>query len=115
MLPGALESLQHWSESVTLFTRLVPETQIVPVLVSGVLSAKAQRTPLRWLRRTQKDQEWLAATLQIIMPAYRPTTVHVAFGPPLRAGEFMQDQGSSLMMAVMRAMRTLIEAQGRSA
>ena len=39
VLPGAIASLQNWSESIALFTRLAPETQIVPVLVCGVLSA----------------------------------------------------------------------------
>ncbi len=110
VLPGAIASLQNWSESIALFTRLVPATQIVPVLVSGVLSARAQRTPLRWLRRAKKDQEWLASTLQIIIPTYRPTTVKVAFGPPLEARTFLQNTGaSSLMTAVTTAMRSLIE------
>ncbi|MCX6050640.1 MAG: glycerol acyltransferase [Chloroflexi bacterium] len=109
VLPGAIESLQDWSESITLFTRLVPETQIVPVLVSGVLSARAQRTPLRKLRRAQKDQEWLASTLQIIIPAYRPTTVQVAFGPPLMAGKLLDGKTAPLITAVTTAMRALIE------
>ncbi|CAN5378104.1 1-acyl-sn-glycerol-3-phosphate acyltransferase [soil metagenome] len=109
VLPGAIESLQNWSESIALFARLAPATQIVPVLVSGVLSAKAQRTPLRWLRRAPKDQEWLASTLQIIVPTYRPTMVQVAFGPPLIASQLLEGKGTALMNAVTTAMRSLIE------
>lgn len=110
VLPGARASLQDWSESIALFARLAPATQIVPVLVSGVLSTRAQRTPLRLLRRTKKDQEWLAATLQIMIPAYRPACVQVAFGPPLLASKLLDNKTVSLMHAVTAAMRALIEA-----
>jgi hypothetical protein len=110
VLPGAIESLQNWSESIALFVRLAPETQIVPVLVSGVLSARAQRSPFRLLRRQKKDQEWLASTLQIIIPAYRPTNVQVVFGQPLMASELTKNKGAArLMTTVNTAMSTLIE------
>lgn len=107
LLPGAVASLQEWSASIALFARLAPETQIVPVLVGGVLSAKAQRTPFRYLRRAKKDQEWLASTLQIIVPAYRPAQVRVIFGAPIRPTK--QVDSHELMAGVTTAMQSLIE------
>jgi len=110
VLPGALASLQHWSASIALFARLAPATQIVPVLVSGVLSARAQRSPLRLIRRQQKDREWLAATLQLIWPAYRSVTVQVTFGRPILAADFSHPKHDSLLMrAIVHTMQTLIK------
>ncbi len=107
LLPGAIAALQQWSASIALFARLAPATQIIPVLVAGVLSAKAQRTPLRYLRRTKKDQEWLASTLQIIVPAYRPAQVQVSFGAPIMPAK---GRGSrELMNTVITGMQALIE------
>lgn len=105
--PGAIAALQQWSASIALFARLAPATQIVPVLVAGVLSAKAQRTPLRYLRRTQKEQEWLASTLQIIVPAYRPAQVQVSFGAPIMPAKDLDSR--ELMDTVIAAMQTLIQ------
>ena len=86
-LPGAVESLQAWSESIALFARLVSQARIVPVIVAGVLTRAALNNPLTRLRQTCKDREWLAATLQILLQpylrAYRPVCVRVIFGEPL--------------------------------
>src|SRR5918997_3880921 len=43
VLPGAVEAPEHWSTSVDLFARLVPNLVVVPVIVSGVLSRTAER------------------------------------------------------------------------
>ncbi len=105
LLPGALAALTGWAESITLFARLVPTIQIVPALVGGVLSPRAQRSPLRLIRRTQKDREWLAAMLQLLIPAYRPAQVQVAFGTPIQP----TSDSAALMVHVRVAMRTLIQ------
>lgn len=78
--PGAADSLRTWSESPVTLARQVPGTQIVPVFVRGVISAAATRAPfLRYLRQ-QKDRDWAAATLQILLPRYRRVNVTVNFG-----------------------------------
>jgi 1-acyl-sn-glycerol-3-phosphate acyltransferase len=66
VLPGALHALGRWSSSTATFLRFVPQAAMVPVVVSGVLSAAAQRHPLTRLRRKRKDREWLGAILQIM-------------------------------------------------
>jgi hypothetical protein len=85
ILPGAVEALNRWSSSADLFARLVPGLVVVPVVVSGVISPSALRNPLIHLRRRRRDREWLAATLQVLVPALRNVDARVEFGNPLYA------------------------------
>jgi 1-acyl-sn-glycerol-3-phosphate acyltransferase len=105
--PGAAESLDRWSDSVSLFARLVPETVIVPAIVSGVLHPAPQRHPLLRLRRTQKDKEKMAAMLQILWRGYQGVTVRVAVGQPLPARELLAS--GEPHRAAVAATRRLIE------
>lgn len=110
ILPGAVAALQQWSDSTILFARLAPETQIVPVVVTGVLSPHAQRNPIRLLRRTQKDREWLGATLQLLIPAYQRVNVHIAFGEPIAVNHLLKlSHRNAAMQFIIDAMRQLIE------
>ena len=79
----ALAALEGWSGSFAAFARLVPDTVCLPVLVSHVLDARAQRHPLTRLRRRREDREKLAAALQVALTRYQRGTVRVAFGAPL--------------------------------
>jgi hypothetical protein len=103
VLPGAVEALRRWSGSLDLFARLVPGLTVVPAAVSGVLSPTALRNPLVFVRRRRRDQEWLAATLQMMTPALRNVTTRVAFGRPVAAG------GGAVRETVLDEMRRLIE------
>lgn len=105
---GAADSLAAWSESAAVFAERVPETVIVPTLVSGVQSAGALRNPLRAMRRTQKDKDKLSAALQILIPAYRPVPIRVRFGAPVR----IAPGSGGVMEAVRAAMRAAIAEVG---
>jgi 1-acyl-sn-glycerol-3-phosphate acyltransferase len=83
--PDADRSLARWSDSVELLARLVPDLTILPVAVSGVISRRALRHPLTRLYRTTKQREWVAATLQVMLPHYRDSRVVVRFGQPIHA------------------------------
>jgi hypothetical protein len=85
VLPGAVEALNRWSSSADLFARLIQGLVVVPVVVSGVISPSALRNPLIHLRRRRRDREWLAATLQVLVPALRNVDARVEFGSPLYA------------------------------
>jgi len=112
VLPGAVESLQRWSQSIGLFARLVPQTRIVPAIVSGVVSRAALNNPLTHLRRARKDRERMAAALQVMIPAYQGTTVRVAFGPPLTGSELVTEgaDAAAITRAVAARARRLLEA-----
>jgi len=102
---AAVASLQHWSESVAVFARLAPQTQLIPTVVSHVVSSAALHHPLTHLRRTQRDKEKLAAALQVMWPGYQHTAARVAFGPPIVANDLTR-----LMPALIDQARQLIEA-----
>ncbi|RZL04379.1 MAG: glycerol acyltransferase [Rubrivivax sp.] len=78
---AAIDSLKNWSDSHAVFGRLVPQTRIVPAIVSHVLSVRAQTNPLTRWRRTAQDREKLAAALQVMWSPYQKQVVKVAFGP----------------------------------
>src|SRR5215213_1782515 len=107
VLPGAVEALESWSESVDLFTRLVPGLTIVPAVVSGVLSPTALRNPLSFLRRRKEDREWLAATLQMLAPALYGVSARIEFGQPIYANAEVP-----VVRAVLEETRRLIERCG---
>jgi 1-acyl-sn-glycerol-3-phosphate acyltransferase len=81
----AANCLQHWSDSLDLLARLVPKLTIVPTVTSGVISMNALRHPLSRLYRTAKQREWVAATLQVMLPRYRDTQVTLRFGKPIHS------------------------------
>jgi 1-acyl-sn-glycerol-3-phosphate acyltransferase len=104
VLPGAVEALDHWSSSADLFARLTSGLVVVPVVVSGVISPSALRNPLIHLRRRRRDREWLAATLQVLLPALRNVNVLVEFGRPIYA-----EPGTAVGEAVIEETRRLME------
>lgn len=85
ILPGAIQSLEAWSESISLFIRRVPEAWVQPVVVCGVRSPATFRSPLTRLYRDQRDRERVAAVLQLLLPFYRDITVDVTYGVPMQA------------------------------
>ncbi|HSK99120.1 MAG TPA: 1-acyl-sn-glycerol-3-phosphate acyltransferase [Rubrobacteraceae bacterium] len=103
VLPGASEALERWSESVELFARLVPELTVVPAIVSGVISPVALRNPFVYVRRRRRDQEWLAATVQMLTPALRNVDTRVMFGRRFRS------PGGDIRDEVLGEARRLIE------
>ncbi len=103
VLPGAAAALDRWSSSADLFARLAPNLAVVPVVVSGVISPSALRIPVTRLRRQERDREWLAATLQMLVPALRNVEVRVEFGRPVHA-----EQETAVGDAVIEEMRRLM-------
>jgi 1-acyl-sn-glycerol-3-phosphate acyltransferase len=106
VLPGAVAALDRWSASADLFGRLVRGLAIVPVVVSGVISPSALRNPLTRLRRSTRDREWLAATLQVLIPALRNVDVRVEFGHPIHT-----EPGTAVGGTVIEETRRLMESR----
>jgi 1-acyl-sn-glycerol-3-phosphate acyltransferase len=111
--PGAVASLQSWTDSVGVFVRLRPETPVVPVCVRGVTWAATTNNPLVRSRRTQDDRQLLASAFQLlanVMLHVRPVTVKVQVGAPIRASHLRSTKTSVIHEAVLRSMRALIES-----
>ena len=109
---GAVESLNSWTESAGIFIRMAPETAILPVLVRGVVWAKAAYHWLTKLNRVKREQEKLAAALQLL--AYtvlkvRPVSARVQIGQPVYAKDLGSTQTKVIHQAVLAEMTRLIE------
>jgi hypothetical protein len=113
-MPGAVESLKDWSESIGLFAQFVPDTQIVIAIVSGVIWSYALHHPLTRLRRLQDDRERMSASIQVLIqtlrPDLRPVNVRVAFSLPLMASTpVARDGPRALVRSVIEQAQLLIE------
>ena len=112
--PGALESLDNWTDSVGLFTRFAPETAVVPVLVSGVIWEKTAHHWLTRLKRTRPEREKLAAALQLLVMILRelkPTTIHVRFAKAILRAEIEPSGPANIHQVVISRMRELINTE----
>lgn len=105
--PGAAASVGSWSASVELLARLAGEVAVTPMIVGGVIAPAALGHPLVRLRRGEAERRWLAAILQLMLPALRGNVVRVQRGAPVAAG------GGPLAAAVAAAARGLIDEVAR--
>ncbi|HEX7432867.1 MAG TPA: 1-acyl-sn-glycerol-3-phosphate acyltransferase [Anaerolineaceae bacterium] len=114
VLPGAVEALSDWSDSIGIFVRAAPNLSIVGAVVSHVLAPKATYHPLTRLRRQKKDRESLGATLQLIantlFPWIWPVVPEITYTPPLSAASLagLHDP-RAITYAVKEYMRPFIE------
>ena len=110
--PGALESLDAWSDSAGVFVRFAPETRILPVLVNGVLWDKAVHHPLTRLKRPGPEREKLGAAFQLlaqILTGVRPVTVTVRVGRPFCAEEVGSTETAAIYAKTLERMRGLLQ------
>ena len=82
------DTLAGWSDSSELLVRLVPETIVLPIAVSGVISGKAHRHRIAKRFADPKEREWAAATLQVLCRHLRDTQTRVVIGAPVSSGQF---------------------------
>jgi len=94
-LPGASDSIQNWSPSLELFLRIVPNTQIMITIVSGVLSPVFLRNPLIRFWKEGRDPQTVAETIQVVTQMLFPSRVQlipqISFGNPLSMDELRKD------------------------
>jgi hypothetical protein len=110
---GAIESLERWSPSLEIMTRMVPQTAVVVAIVSGVLSSWSLKNPLTWLRRGGQERQNLAEVFQAVQHLLFPRSLklnpRLQFSMPFTAGEVMDKlQRSSAMEAIRRTAQYLI-------
>ena len=110
--PGALDSLNKWTDSAGVFIRFARDTQIVPVLVSSVIWEKTAHHWLTHIKRTSFEREKLAAALQLLAMVTRnarPTTVHVHFAGPIALAEVGSTDSQTIHAKVIERMQGLIQ------
>jgi hypothetical protein len=97
------EPLADWSDSSELLVRLVPETTVLPIAVSGVISRTAHRHRLATRFADPKEREWAAATLQVLFQRLRDTQTRVVIGKPISSRQFGQRAAIHAAMASLLA------------
>jgi hypothetical protein len=110
--PGAVESLQKWTDSVGVFVRMAPETVILPVLVRNVIWEKIAKHPLLKIKKTREEREKLAAALQLlamVMWDAKPVTVTVQIGNVVDPKKLGTTDTQIIHRAVLHEMKSLIE------
>ena len=83
---GGVKPLAGWSDSSELLIRLVPESKVLPISVSGVISRTAHRHRMATRFTDPKEREWAAATLQVLFRHLRDTQTRVVIGEPITSG-----------------------------
>lgn len=66
-MPHPEAEFDHWSRSLEIFLKHVPQTQVLVTMVSGVISKRAMRHPITWLRKARPDRQRLAFMYQFIL------------------------------------------------
>ena len=110
--PGALDSLNGWTDSAGVFIRFAPQTKIVPVLVSGVIWEKTAHHWLTRIKHTREEREKLAAALQLLAMVTRnarQTTTRVKFAKPITLDEVGSTDSQAIHAKVIERMQGLIQ------
>jgi len=110
--PGAIEALQGWTDSVGVFARMAPETEILPVLVRGVIWEKTAHHPLTHLKKTREEREKLAAAFQLLAHVVwdrKPLDVTVQVGKPIMVAGLGSKETGVIHQAVLAEMKRLIK------
>lgn len=91
VLAGAAESLNHWSRSLEIMIRQVPETQVLVTIVSGVLSSWSLRNPITRIRREINERQKIAEIIQGVQHLFFPRSIslnpRLRFSPPMTFAE----------------------------
>jgi Acyltransferase len=102
-LVRVVDSLAGWSDSSDWLVRLVPETIVLPIAVSGVISRTAHQHRIAKRFADPKEREWAAATLQVLCRHLRDTQTRVVIGEPISSGQFGQWAAIQAAMASLLA------------
>jgi Acyltransferase len=65
-MPQPDAEFNHWSRSIDIFLKKVPQTQVLVTMVSGVIAKSAMYHPITWIRKARPDRQRLAFMYQMI-------------------------------------------------
>jgi hypothetical protein len=105
--------LDRWVPSMDLFMKVVPQTRLLPCIVSHVVAQNWRRSLLYNLRRDPIDRRRLVefgqVIYQLLFPGRLKTSPRVTFGEPASLDELRQESGSSYILpAVIERARRLL-------
>lgn len=65
-MPDPDVEFDHWSRSLEIFLKRVPQTQVLVTIASGVISKRAMHHPITRFRKTRPDRQRLAFMYQLV-------------------------------------------------
>lgn len=120
VMPGAVDALQEWSPSLGMFTQLAPDSVIIPTVVSGVVYAPALYNAFTQRRKTARDRERAAATIQAFLQSSgwikKRMVTRIEFGAPLAARDLRSvGDHTAITQAITQAVKPMLERASRGA
>jgi len=111
--PDAEQHIEHWSPSLDLFLKSVPEASLLICIVSHVVSPKWRHSLLYWLRRKPLDRRRLVefgqVMFQLLFPRKLMLSPFISFGPPVGLPELRRESGSDRVLpAIIRRGKSLL-------
>jgi 1-acyl-sn-glycerol-3-phosphate acyltransferase len=91
--PGAESALERWSRSLEILIRKAPDTQILPTIVSGVITPKSLHHPLTHLLRKierYKTAQIVQISGQLFSPNRNKPVPKITFGTPFLARQLLE-------------------------
>lgn len=88
VFPGSRQMMDEWLDGLEFFFRHVPNLQLMPTIVSGVVSPQWAESPVRYIRKKPIDQIRIvnfAQTIhQLLFPGSLLVTPSISFGIPMQ-------------------------------
>ncbi len=111
--PNAAEHIEEWLTGIDFFFHHVPGLQIMPTIVSGVVSPKWARSPLARLRRRDVDKRRLVefgqVITQLLLPGRLMFTPYVSFAPTTTVEVLRNESGQeNILPAVIARTKALL-------
>lgn len=108
----ASQHLEHWSPSLEMFQKKVPDAKLIVTITSGVLDPGWAESRLTHIVKPGIDRRRLAEFGQVISQLLRPGkklyTPHISFAPPVTRGE-MEAQGDAIMTNIISRAKALLK------
>ncbi|MBV6451086.1 MAG: hypothetical protein MHPDNHAH_01815 [Anaerolineales bacterium] len=109
-MPNPDDEFHHWSRSLEIFLKRVPNLQILITIVSGAIAPAAMRHPITWLRKARPDRQRLAFVYQLSRQLLSGKQIF-DLTPRVTFGEVIQGTNHSHLLAEIEhaARRTLAQ------
>lgn len=111
-MKGAGLEINNWSESLGLFLRRVPQTQLQITMISGILSPKYVRHFFTRFRKERRDKQRISAFIQVfqhmLSPGEHLVTPQVSFANPITREDLcLSKQEGQIRDEIVRRAREL--------
>ena len=119
LFPGAVPDFEHWSPSLELLLRKVPQTKTVISIVSGVLSGNWLKNPIIRIWRKPEQRQKIAEVFQVIQQLFGSKDLGldpiVSYSRPFTTDELgsVETPSGTLLNGIIEQARILVSEHGQ--